>query len=132
MAREYQLLSPQGMVDQFHSAFGCVDDFNYALRRRLINEEFEEVEEAFDLVHDFRSGKLIAERRAHLLKELCDLVYVAVGAASNLGMNFDEAFRRVHESNMSKLGADGKPLRREDGKVVKGPNYREPDLEDLV
>lgn len=132
MERDYQLMSPAAMVDQFHSAFGCVDDVNYGLRRRLINEEFEEVEDAFDLVINSRTIEGSRERRAHLLKELCDLVYVAVGAASNLGMNFDEAFRRVHESNMSKLGADGKPIRREDGKVVKGPNYREPDLEDLV
>lgn len=44
----------------------------------------------------------------------------------------DEAFRRVHLSNMSKLGEDGKPIYREDGKVMKGPNYKEPDLEDLI
>lgn len=43
-----------------------------------------------------------------------------------------EAVRRVHASNMSKLGDDGKPIRREDGKVMKGPNYKEPDLSDLV
>lgn len=43
-----------------------------------------------------------------------------------------EAFLRVHRSNMSKLGDDGKPIRREDGKIMKGPNYRAPDLTDLV
>lgn len=43
-----------------------------------------------------------------------------------------EAFTRVHASNMSKLGPDGKPIKREDGKIMKGPNYREPDLSDLV
>ena len=43
-----------------------------------------------------------------------------------------EAFARVHESNMSKLGADGKPILREDGKVLKGPNYKKPDLTDLI
>jgi len=45
---------------------------------------------------------------------------------------FMEAFDRVHNSNMSKLGADGKPIYREDGKVLKGPNYKAPDLSDLV
>ena len=45
---------------------------------------------------------------------------------------FMEAFDRVHQSNMSKLGADGKPIYREDGKVLKGPNYKAPDLSDLV
>ena len=45
---------------------------------------------------------------------------------------FIEAFKRVHASNMSKLGDDGKPIRREDGKIMKGPNYKAPDLSDLV
>lgn len=45
---------------------------------------------------------------------------------------FTEAFSRVHDSNMSKLGLDGKPIYRQDGKVLKGPNYRKPDLEDLI
>jgi len=45
---------------------------------------------------------------------------------------FSKAFNRVHESNMSKLGPDGKPVLREDGKVMKGPNYKKPDLSDLV
>jgi len=47
-------------------------------------------------------------------------------------INYIEAFRRVHNSNMSKLSEDGKPILREDGKVLKGPNYREPKLDDLV
>ena len=49
-------------------------------------------------------------------------------------MNWDieQALRRVHKSNMSKLGEDGKPIYREDGKVLKGPNYQPPDLSDLV
>jgi predicted HAD superfamily Cof-like phosphohydrolase len=45
---------------------------------------------------------------------------------------FIEAFDRVHNSNMSKLGADGNPIRREDGKILKGPNYKAPDLTDLL
>lgn len=55
------------------------------------------------------------------------------GATKYLGdLDFAEAFLRVHKSNMSKLGDDGKPIRREDGKVLKGPNYKKPELEDLV
>ena len=49
-----------------------------------------------------------------------------------MGWDLDEALDRVHESNMTKLGEDGKPIRREDGKVLKGPNYKAPDLTDLV
>jgi len=67
-----------------------------------------------------------------LLKELADLVYVVYGTAVSLGLNLDEALERVHESNMSKLGEDGKPIYREDGKVLKGSNYKEPYLGDLV
>ena len=66
------------------------------------------------------------------LKELADLVYVTYGYANVRGWNLDEAVRRVHASNMSKLGDDGKPLYREDGKVLKGPNYQKPELGDLV
>jgi predicted HAD superfamily Cof-like phosphohydrolase len=92
-----------------------------ALRRRLIDEEHAEVFLAFEQQDD-----------ENLLKELCDLVYVCVGTAVAFGWDFDEAFKRVHQSNMSKLGVDGKPIFRDDGKVLKGPNYRKADLSDLV
>ena len=66
------------------------------------------------------------------LKELADLVYVCYQYAVNMGWNLDEAMHRVHESNMSKLDENGNPVLREDGKVLKGPNYQPPNLEDLV
>ena len=66
------------------------------------------------------------------LKELADLVYVCYQYAENMEWDLDEAMRRVHRSNMSKLGLDGKPIRRSDGKVLKGPNYAPPTLIDLV
>ena len=88
------------------------------LRFNLIDEEFEEVRKA--------------NTPDNLLKEFADLVYVVLGFCATYGWDFDEAFRRVHLSNMSKLGEDGKPLRREDGKILKGPNYHTPDLSDLV
>ena len=66
------------------------------------------------------------------LKELADLVYVCYQYAANMGWDLDEAMHRVHESNMSKLDEYGKPVLREDGKVLKGPNYSPPNLEDLV
>ena len=67
-----------------------------------------------------------------MLKELCDLQYVLSGAAVALGLDIQVAFNRVHDSNMSKLDDNGKPVYREDGKIIKGPNYRPPNLEDLV
>ena len=72
------------------------------------------------------------EHKENALKELADLVYVCYQYASNLGWNLDEAMDRVHKSNMSKLDEYGNPVLREDGKVLKGPNYQPPDLSDLV
>ena len=66
------------------------------------------------------------------LKELADLVYVCYQYAANMGWDLDEAMHRVHESNMSKLDEYGKPILREDGKVLKGPKYQPPNQEDLV
>jgi len=60
------------------------------------------------------------------------LVYVTYGYAATYGWDLDEAVRRVHASNMSKLDSAGKPLKRPDGKVLKGANYWKPDLSDLV
>ena len=86
----------------------------------LIVEEFEEFIEAIENEPD-----------ENQLKELADLVYVAFQYALARGWALDLALDRVYESNMSKL-VDGKPLRREDGKVLKGPNYQPPYLEDLL
>ena len=66
------------------------------------------------------------------LKELADLVYVCFQYAENMEWDLEEALHRVHKSNMSKLGLDGKPIRRVDGKVLKGPNYAPPTLTDLI
>ena len=96
-------------------------------QRTLIVEEFKEFLDAENqLLKDFKINS------AECLKELADLVYVCYQYAENLGWDLDEALDRVHQSNMTKLGADGKPIRREDGKVLKGPNYKPPTLTDLV
>jgi predicted HAD superfamily Cof-like phosphohydrolase len=63
---------------------------------------------------------------------LTDILYVVYGAGHAFGLDLDHCFHEVHSSNMTKLGADGRPLYREDGKVMKGPNYREPDLTKFV
>ena len=107
---------------EFRDAYECVDSLdNEMMQWALIDEEFREFERAAQFEPD-----------ANTLKELADLVYVCAQYAANMGWDLDEALRLVHESNMSKLGPDGKPLRRADGKVLKGPNYKKPDLEHLV
>ena len=65
------------------------------------------------------------------LKELADLVYVCYQYVVIIGLFVDVDLHRVHQSNLSKLGEDGEPVYREDGKVLKGPNYAPPNLEDL-
>ena len=96
-------------------------------QKSLIVEEFKEFLEAEGLL--FRDNPTI---ESEALKELADLVYVAYQYAENMGWFLDEALDRVHLSNMSKLGEDGKPIYRADGKVLKGPNYAPPNLEDLI
>ena len=95
-------------------------------QKDLIVEEFKEFLEADGML--FRHGRNLKEE---CLKELADLVYVCYQYAENMGWFLDEALDRVHKSNMSKLGKDGNPIYREDGKVLKGPNYAPPNLEDL-
>jgi len=91
------------------------------IQKSLIDEEFSEFHEAYHFGDS-----------SEQLKELSDLVYVCYQYAASQEWDLDEAMRRVHESNMSKLGEDGKPIYRGDGKVLKGPNYKEPTLGDLI
>jgi NTP pyrophosphatase (non-canonical NTP hydrolase) len=97
------------------------------LQRRLIVEEFKEF---LDAENQLIMGLTV--NSADCLKELADLVYVCYQYAANLGWDLDEALDRVHKSNMSKLDDNGNPIYREDGKVLKGPNYQPPNLTDLV
>ena len=91
------------------------------MQQGLIAEEFQEFNEA-----------VANEPYENELKELADLVYVCFQYAENMEWDLEEALDRVHKSNMSKLGLDGKPIRRSDGKVLKGPNYQPPILNDLI
>ncbi len=114
---------------EFRSKYNLKSDATRQTRQRqrdLIVEEFKEFLEAEGML--FRHGRNVKEE---CLKELADLVYVCYQYAENMGWFLDEALDRVHQSNMSKLGEDGKPIYREDGKVLKGPNYKPPTLEDL-
>ena len=96
-------------------------------QRNLITEEFKEFLEAEAMFYLSNPSN-----KANILKELAELVYVCYQYAANLGWDLDEAMHRVHESNMSKLDEKGDPIYREDGKVLKGPNYAPPNLNDLV
>ena len=105
------------------------DETVHELQPPLIREEWNEFDEAFDL--EFSPIGRLEENKIHQLKELADLVFVCYQFAAARGWDLDTAMTRVFESNMSKL-VNGKPLRREDGKVLKGPNYQPPVLDDLI
>ncbi len=129
------------LVDKFHAAFGLArpsspplrpDPALVRLRARLIREEYEEVMSELATLANLKDPAAINDAYQRLLKELADLRYVVEGCAVAFGLPIEEAFSRVHASNMSKLGSDGKPIYRADGKVIKGPNYAEADVAGLV
>jgi len=113
------------LAGDFMNAFGqevltepTLPDTSLAkLRLELIREEFEELTvatNAMDIIE--------------IADALTDILYVVYGAGHAFGIDLDACYREVHSSNMSKLGEDGKPIYREDGKVLKGPHFRSPDL----
>lgn len=119
-------------VTEFHDTYGLpvraeqdiACEQTKALRINLLAEELEELKEA-----------LANNDTLETLDALIDLQYVLDGAFLSFGLHHvkDAAFEEVHRSNMSKLGEDGKPIRRpEDGKVMKGPNYFKPDLAQFI
>ncbi len=92
-----------------------------SLRYELIREELDELREAIDK----RDIKEVADA-------LTDILYVTYGAGHAFGIDLDKCFEEVQNSNMSKLGVDGKPIYNEKGKVMKGPNYFKPNLAKFV
>ena len=91
------------------------------LRLDLIREELSELEEALEK----KDIKEVADA-------LTDILYVTYGAGHAFGINLDKCFEEVQNSNMSKLGSDGKPIYNEQGKVMKGPDYFKPNLSKFV
>ena len=117
------------MVGDFMEKFGqevktepeFPDNETIILRLELIQEELSELREAIgnaDIVE--------------VADALTDILYVTYGAGHAFGIDLDKTFVEVQESNMSKLGKDGKPLYREDGKVMKGENYFAPRLDKVL
>lgn len=124
--------SLQEQAREWRKAFEVENDpikgnIQFNLQAKLIVEEYTEV---IDSLCVFEQDD--KETHSDLLKELADLVFVCYQAAENMGWDLDEAMYRVFQSNMSKLDEEGKPIRNADGKILKGPNYKVPDLSDLV
>ena len=117
------------LVGDFMEVFGQIveldprmpDSDTMYLRVSLIEEELGELKEA-----------IANDDIVEVADALTDLLYVIYGAGHSFGIDLDECFAEVHGSNMSKLGADGQPIYREDGKVLKGANYYAPNLKSVL
>jgi predicted HAD superfamily Cof-like phosphohydrolase len=113
-------------VKEFREAFGrkspskpIVPAYQtMTMHLELMEEELAEITAEFCMEPD----------TSKIAKELSDLLYVIYDAGAAFGIDMDASFDRVHQSNMSKLGEDGNPIYREDGKVLKGPGYLPPDM----
>jgi len=128
-------MSMYDQVKEFHKATGLpvrdmpIDPDNlsledaetYTLRASLVEEEYKEFEKAMD------NGDLV-----EIADAIMDLHYVLSGTSVSFGIPEDACFREVQRSNMSKLNADGSVNRREDGKILKGDHFSEPDLESII
>lgn len=116
-------------VKEFHEVFGhpvadkadVLSEHRRELRLNLIHEELSELEEAMS------DGDVIAVADA-----LGDLLYVVYGAGLEWGVDLDRVVQEIHRSNMTKLDDDGKPIYREDGKVLKSNNFEEPELAKVI
>ncbi len=128
------------MVSDFQRAMGIKtgmaftpDNVNeLALNMKLIREEAYELDD--ELAYAFMQmadGKR-PDNLDKIYKETADLLYVVFHFTNAFGIPIQKVFAEVHRSNLSKLGPDGKPIRNNDGKVMKGPNYRPPNMQKFV
>ena len=116
-------------VKTFMKTFGQIvrvkpqipDEKTRQLRIDFIKEELKELEQATN-----------EEDLTEIADALTDILYVTYGAGCAYGIDLDKCFKEVQRANMSKLGSDGKPIFNEKGKVMKGPNYSEPNLKQFV
>ena len=123
------MYTPLQMVREFSSIMDQSLDQPWPKDADLENLRWDLISEEYGECCD---ESATGNRPANMLKELADLVYVCFGYAATYGWDLDTALERVHASNMSKLGDDGLPIKNAEGKVIKGPNYQYPDLNDLV
>ena len=108
--------------------YGFVKQRLFDMQAGLIEEEANEFLQA---ARDLEGAPNTPANHVEVLKELSDVVFVCYQFAAAYGLDLDTAMQRVFDSNMSKLDDDGYPIYRDDGKVLKGPNYKPPYLEDL-
>lgn len=119
-------------VSEFHKAFGLgmkeTPTANLGIEKNLLRYELmrEENEEYLEAANN--------DDLVEVADALGDMLYILCGTIIEHGMQhkIEEVFNEIQRSNMSKLGADGKPIYREDGKVLKGPNYFKPNIQNIL
>ena len=134
-AKEFRIVFGHPNVPGREKRFPVDLEEKLRMQLSLVKEEGDEFNEALEewlSISKFSTEDAAAFAKKHVLKELADLTYVCYQMAAFLGVDLDVALDRVHQSNMSKLGEDGKPIYRADGKVLKGPLYKKPHLGDLI
>lgn len=129
-------------VVEFHEAFGAPvawspsapTEARQELRIELLLEELREFIEAcgFRFTGSFTIARQASPDLTAVADALADIRYVTDGAALEWGIPLEKCLREVHRSNMSKLGEDGRPILRADGKILKGPHYTPPQIEAIL
>ena len=119
-------------VQEFHEAFGLG-----VQQQPIADLSMQKLKLRFDLMDEENKEYLEAAENKDLIEvadALGDMLYILCGTILEHGMQhkIEEVFNEIQRSNMSKLGADGKPIYREDGKVMKGPNYFKPNIESIL
>ena len=119
-------------VEIFHDAFGIKNNYE-----PTINLSEKDIELRYNLMNEENSEYLEAAKNGDIVEvadALGDMLYILAGTIIEHGMQYKiaEVFDEIQRSNMSKLGSDGQPIYREDGKVLKGPNYFKPNLKAIL
>lgn len=132
------------MVAEFHAKFGAPNNLGKGkpnamherteLRAELIDEEFDEflASHRWEYTDNGCYHELVDVDTVAYADALADLIYVCYGAALEAGIDLNMVLREVHASNLSKLGEDGKPILRDDGKILKGPGYFRPNIKGVL
>ena len=137
LVRMKQLRNVKRMETNFDRVENFMRVFNQEVKDEVDWPDAETMELRIDLIEEelqeLKDGILLGDGTlVDVADALTDLLYVVYGAGHSFGINLDKCFEEVHNSNMSKLGNDGKPIYREDGKILKGENFREPNLKEVL
>ena len=129
--------NPEYLKTNFERVHEFMEVFGQEVKNKPEWPDGETMELRIDLIEEelgeFKDAILSADGTlVDVADALSDLLYVVYGAGHSFGLDLDACFKEVHRSNMSKLDERGKPIYREDGKVIKGPNYKPPNLKQYV